>query len=65
MWAAPELLYPKLYPDLKVEATLNSDIYSFGSIMFFVRYIKPFVSVLRVHNQVGRVDHFWETPMGQ
>ncbi|KAF8548050.1 kinase-like protein [Imleria badia] len=36
MWAAPELLYPKLYPDFKVEATLNSDIYSLGGIILFI-----------------------------
>ena len=39
MWAAPELLYPESYPDLEFEATLNSDIYSLGGIIFFVRYI--------------------------
>ena len=36
MWTAPELLYPELYPDLKIEATLNSDIYSLGSTILFV-----------------------------
>ena len=40
MWVAPELLYPDLFPDVvdeaKVEATLNSDIYSLGSIILFV-----------------------------
>ena len=36
MWTAPELLYPELYPDLKIEAMLNSDIYSLGSIILFV-----------------------------
>ena len=40
MWAAPELVYPKLYPkwneDGKPRATLNSDIYSFGNMILFV-----------------------------
>ena len=40
MWAAPELVYPKLYPkwneDGKPRATLNSDIYSFGNMLLFV-----------------------------
>ena len=34
MWAAPELQYPDSH--VKIEATLNSDIYSLGSIILFV-----------------------------
>ncbi|KAF8552361.1 kinase-like protein [Imleria badia] len=40
MWAAPELVYPKLYPkwneDGKPRATLNSDIYTFGNMILFI-----------------------------
>ncbi|KAF8546075.1 kinase-like protein [Imleria badia] len=36
LWAAPEMLHPHLYPDLKIEATFNSDIYSLGSIILFI-----------------------------
>jgi serine/threonine protein kinase len=46
IYAAPELLCPDLYPDPKVDPTLFSDIYSFGSIFFFVR--PPSVSVLQL-----------------
>lgn len=49
MWAAPELLHPDLYPDLKVQATFSSDIYSLGSILLFVRNTGSFlVSVLQL-----------------
>ncbi|KAG8217015.1 kinase-like domain-containing protein [Butyriboletus roseoflavus] len=36
LWAAPEVLYPELYPALKDGATLDSDIYSLGSIIRFI-----------------------------
>ena len=36
LWTAPELQHPDLYPNLKIEATLTSDIYSLGSIILFV-----------------------------
>ncbi|KAF8547376.1 hypothetical protein OG21DRAFT_1517415 [Imleria badia] len=36
LFAAPELLHPELYPDLKNKATLNSDVYSLGSIILFI-----------------------------
>ena len=36
MWIDRELLFPDLFPDLNFEATLNSDIYSLGSIILFV-----------------------------
>ena len=40
MWVAPELLYPDLFSDVvedNIEPNLHVDIYSLGSIFFFVR----------------------------
>ncbi|KAF8550569.1 kinase-like protein, partial [Imleria badia] len=36
LFAAPELLHPELHPELQIEATLNSDVYSLGSIILFI-----------------------------
>ncbi|KAF8550587.1 hypothetical protein OG21DRAFT_1499712 [Imleria badia] len=36
LFAAPELLHPGLYPDLGSKTTLNSDVYSLGSILFLI-----------------------------
>lgn len=40
MWAAPERVFPKLYPEWndsgKPRATPNGDIYSLGSVILFV-----------------------------
>ncbi|KAF8549366.1 kinase-like protein [Imleria badia] len=39
LFAAPELLHPGLYPCLEMKTTLNSDVYSLGSILLFVCYL--------------------------
>ena len=38
MWTAPELHYPNLCSNHETGATLNSDIYSLGSIILFVSW---------------------------
>ncbi|KAH0826779.1 kinase-like domain-containing protein [Lanmaoa asiatica] len=58
MCAAPERLYPRLYPDLKVEATPHSDIYSLGCVILFILSSKfPWLDRRDAENKLGEFQN--------
>ncbi|KAF8547380.1 hypothetical protein OG21DRAFT_925092 [Imleria badia] len=53
LFAAPELLHPGLYPDLGSKTTLNSDVYSLGSILLLILSGKsPWLNSVEAENSL-------------